>query len=61
MHHYCFRNDLNGVEEIEDLQDIGWRYLSLRKRNEKSDDCQMENIYNEKLPPEFFIWRTDNF
>ena len=61
MHHYCFRNNPTGVEELEDLQDIGWRYLSLRKNNEESDDNQMENINHEKLPSEFFIWRTDNF
>lgn len=50
-----------GVEELEDLQDIGWRYLSLTKKNEESDDGQMENFYHEKLPSDFFIWRTDNF
>ena len=61
MHHYHFRNNLTGVEESEDLQDIGWRYLSLKKNNEEYDDGETENINNEKLPSQFFIWRTDNF
>ena len=61
MYHYCFRNNLTGPQELEDLQDIGWRYLSLKKKNKESDDGQIESIYHEKLPSEFFIWRTDNF
>ena len=56
-----FRNGLADVEELPELQDIGWRYLSLKNNEEENRDGRMTNSCSDNLPSEFFIWPTDNF
>ena len=56
-----FRNDLADVEELPELQDIGWRYVSIKNNQEENRDGRMANSSSDTLPSEFFIWPTDNF
>ena len=56
-----FRNGLADVEELPELQDIGWRYVSLKNNQEENHDDKMTNSSSDTLPSEFFIWPTDNF